>query len=135
MSYRDDKFQAQCMPLVEGLPVEAGPLHEELTRRVKAHSGDIDSSMYNGGTLISLFASGAAGVVATLEPVVASVLAALAAFFIAATRLLDFGGRWRWHLNRRARYAGMIYRLNASSLQPVDEQRSTIQEALRRVIK
>lgn len=128
MSYRDDRYQGQCMPLVDGLPPEAGPLHEELTRRVQSHSGDIDSGMYNGGTIISLLASGAAGVVATIEPVVASVLAALAAFFIAATRILDFGGRWRWHLQRRARYAGMVYRLNAASLLTPEQQRSVISD-------
>ena len=128
MSLRDDKFQAQCMPLVPGLPKEAEPLYEELTRRVRAHSGDIDSGMYNGGTIVSLLASGAAGVVATLQPIAASVLAALAAFFIAATRILDFGGRWRWHLQRRARYAGMIYRLNSSSLESTEDQRLTIRQ-------
>jgi hypothetical protein len=124
--FRADKLERLPMPLVEGLPHEAGPLHEELERRVKAHTGNTDMWGYNGGTIVALFASGTAGVVATLSPVTASILSALAAFAIAVTRTLDFGSRWRWHLRRRARYAGMIYRLNSSSLQSPDEQRSMI---------
>ncbi|GAA1950052.1 hypothetical protein GCM10009798_06620 [Nocardioides panacihumi] len=114
------------MPLADGLPAEAKPLYDELARLFRGHSGGIDSLMYNWGTICSLLASGAAGVVATVEPLIASVLAALAAFFIAATRVLSFDGRWRWHLQRRARYASIIYRLNRGQLSSELEQRDLI---------
>ncbi len=112
-----DRFNSTPMPLAEGAQPEAVPLHGELANRILGSSGTVDSWMYNGGTLASLLASGAAGVVAgrDLSPTLAAALSAAATFFLAASRMLDFPGRWKWHLRRRGRYAGLIYRLNASA--------------------
>jgi hypothetical protein len=111
----------KAMLASSNLSPAANEVYDELLRQYTRHSGFVDSFMYNGGTLIALLASGAAGVIATVHPFVASCLSALAAFFIAATRILNFGGRWRWHLQRQSRYASMIYRLNAAAV-PSDER-------------
>lgn len=103
------------MPPAAGLSAGARTLYDELERRYRNHAGGIDSFMYNGGTILALISSGAAGVLATVHPFVAAILSGTASFFIAVTRILNFGGRWRWHLQRRARYANMIYELNSST--------------------
>lgn len=46
----------------------------------------------------------------------AAILSAVAAFFIAMTQILNFGARWTTSLDRRARYATLIYDLNALPL-------------------
>jgi hypothetical protein len=105
--------EREPMPLATNLPERATPLYEELSRRVEWHSGGIDFLMYNVGTVVALFSSGAAAVVATQVPLLGSALAAFSAFLIAVTRILKFGSRWGAQLSRRAGYAAMIYDLNA----------------------
>jgi hypothetical protein len=113
-----DKLDAtgQTTLIHRGEPLEPFMLYAfNLQSRSHKRSARGDSFFYNGGTLAALLASGAATVIATRDPFTASALSAAAAFFIALTRSLNFGGRWRWHLQRHAVYDALIYRLNAAS--------------------
>lgn len=102
------------MPLTAelGSDPSAHELHAELCKLYRASLGHIDFFFYNVGTGISLAATGAAGVLAGSVPLLAASLSAVAAFFIAMSRMLDFGRRWAWNRERRSRYAGLIYELN-----------------------
>lgn len=120
----------QPMDLADGLPDQAEQLYKELARLVQSHSARADSFYYNGFTAMSLLATGAAAVVATSHPLVASALSAAAAFLIAISRALNFGGRWRWHLQRQADYSKLIYLLNEAAL--LDDERAQ-REAVRKV--
>jgi hypothetical protein len=114
------------MQLVEGLPDEARPLHSELVQLVKDHRPTADSFFYNGGTAVSLLATGAATVLASTEPLLAAACSGLAAFVIAISRALNFGGRWRWHLERQNEYCRLIYRLNQVALLEPESQKSAV---------
>lgn len=114
------------MPPVEGLPAAAMPLYYELRRLVRCHRGRADSFYYNGFTAIALLATGAAAVLASAHPFVAASLSAIAAFIIALSRALNFGGRWRWHLQRQNCYNRLIYRLNQAALFESATQRATV---------
>jgi hypothetical protein len=103
------------MPLVSGLPPEAAPLYEELRSLAQYHSGRIDYFFYNVGTAVALLSSGAATVVTTVRPVVGASLSAVATFFFAMTRILQFGRRWTTELARQGIYAKMIYDLNSAA--------------------
>lgn len=110
------------MPLVDGLPPQAAPLHTELVDLVKNHSASADSFFYNGGTVIALLATGAATVLASTRPLLAAICSGSAAFVIAVSRALNFGGRWRWHLQRQNAYRRLIYHLNEVTLLPPEQQ-------------
>ncbi|WP_405809831.1 hypothetical protein OG729_34375 [Streptomyces sp. NBC_00210] len=82
----------------------------------------------------------AATTVATVLPVGyttwARIAAGIATFLIAVARALDFGARWRWHLNMRSRYSVLLDRVDQTQLLPVEgraEALSKIYEDLSKV--
>ncbi len=117
------------MPLAQELRPEAQGLYDELVKLYRSCNGGVDFFFYNVGTGISLAASGAAAVMAGAKHTIwAAGLSAVAAFFIAMTRILQFDARWTFGLERRARYAVLIYRLNALAPKPVADRADGIDQ-------
>lgn len=101
------------MPLARALDPMAALIYDELTVLHREANSPVDFFFYNVGAGVALAATGAAGVLASVhQSVAATILSAVAAFFIAMTQILNFGARWVFNLDRRARYAGLIYELN-----------------------
>jgi hypothetical protein len=121
------------MPLVDGLPPEAAALYEELRALARYHSGRIDFFFYNVGTGLALLSSGAATVLATVRPIIGASLSAVATFFFAMTRILQFGHRWRTELARQGSYAKMIYDLNSAAHLDADVQLRRVTEVYERM--
>ncbi len=48
----------------------------------------------------------------------AKVASAIATFVTALSRALDFGGRWRWHIQMRNAYRALIDRVNGLAVLP-----------------
>jgi len=93
-------------------------LRYELERSVSAHSTRGDSFFHNGGTAIALAATGTATLLPSSLSIWARVASAIATFVIAISRALDFGGRWRWHLQMRNSYTALIDRVNELEVLP-----------------
>lgn len=123
------------MPLVDGLPPQAAPLHAELVTLVQNHSPSADSFFYNGGTVIALLATGSATVLASTRPLLAAICSGSAAFVIAVSRALNFGGRWRWHLQRQNAYHRLTYRLNEVTLLAPDHQMAELRRIYEELIR
>jgi hypothetical protein len=101
------------MPLAPELDPMARLIYDELAVLYREANSFVDFFFYNVGAGIALAATGAAGVLASVhQSVAATILSAVAAFFIAMTQILNFGARWVFNLDRRARYADLIYELN-----------------------
>lgn len=100
----------------------AGAIRDTLERAIKSHRGWGDSVWHNGGTGVAL----AATTIATVLPVNYSTwargAAGVATFIIAISRALDFGSRWRWHLDMRARYYVLLDRVNQVAVMPPDDR-------------
>jgi len=97
-------------------------LRKTLQKELKTHSPTRDSVYHNGGTLVALLATSAATVIPTSHAFWAKVAAAVATFVIALARALDFGGRWRWHLEMRNGYQALLDRTDELSVLPDDEK-------------
>ncbi|MFF4629676.1 hypothetical protein [Streptomyces griseorubiginosus] len=65
-------------------------------------------------------ATTAATVIPADHAIWARIAAGVATLLIAVARALDFGARWRWHLNMRARYAILLDRVDKVALLPVN---------------
>jgi hypothetical protein len=52
--------------------------------------------------------------------------AGVATFLIAVSRALDFGSRWRWHLDMKARYFALLDKIEQVSLLPADQQQAAL---------
>lgn len=87
-------------------------LRTELQECVRAHSPKADSLYHNGGTFIALAATGTATLLPASMSLYARIAAAIATFVIALSRALDFGGRWRWHIQMRSAYRALSDRVN-----------------------
>jgi hypothetical protein len=123
------------MASATGLPDFAEPLYRELVDMVLDHNPRPDSFYYNGGTVFALLATGAATVLAGFAPLGAAIASSIASFIIALSRALNFGGRWRWHLQQQNDYSRLIYELNAVALlEAPDEQRAAVRTVYRRLI-
>lgn len=126
---RPPKLSTVVMPLdprIKDLP-GAESLHTELCRLVEGSRSGIDFFFYNVGTGIALASSGAATVMAVFEkPSVAAILSAIATFFIAITKILKFGSRWAWSLERISRYSVLIYQLNGAATLASNEDREKV---------
>ena len=97
-------------------------LRHDLNRCVKAHSPRADSLYHNGGTVIALAATGTATILPTSLSLYAKIAAAVATFVIALSRSLDFGGRWRWHLEMRNAYTALLDRVAQLDVLPEPER-------------
>lgn len=93
-------------------------LRAELAEDVKAHSPRADSFYHNGGTVIALAATGTATLLPMSLSLWARIASAIATFVIALSRGLDFGGRWRWHLQMCNAYRAMIDRVDGLDVLP-----------------
>ncbi len=93
-------------------------LHDVLSEGKSKHSPKGDSFYHNGGTILALAATGAATIIPTSHAVWAKVAAAIATFVIALARALDFGGRWRWHIEMRNAYQALIDRTDELNVLP-----------------
>ena len=93
-------------------------LHEDIDKCISAHSTKGDSFFYNGGTVLALAATGTATLLPSSLSLWAKVASAIATFVIALSRGLDFGGRWRWHLQMRNAYTALIDRINELDVLP-----------------
>lgn len=109
-------------------PAEDGVeyLRAELTQGVKEHSPRWDSVFHNGGTTLALAATTAATIIPASASTWARIAAGVATFVVALSRALDFGGRWRWHIAMRARYAALLHRVQEVAVLPADEQIAAI---------
>src|SRR5206468_396252 len=97
-------------------------LRETLVKELKEHSPTMDSIYHNGGTLLALMATGAATIIPASYSFWIKVSAAIATFIIALTRALDFGGRWRWHIEMKNGYQALIDRTDELRVLPDDEK-------------
>jgi hypothetical protein len=88
-------------------------LRELLERRCREHSPNLDSFLYNGGTVALLAATSMATFLSpSFDPDwVPRALTGFAAFWIALERALNFGGRWRYHRQMKAGYENVISRI------------------------
>jgi hypothetical protein len=93
-------------------------LRTELAQGIKKHAPRGDSLYHNGGTAVALAATGIATLLPMSETFWARVASAIATFVIALARALDFGGRWRWHLQMRNAYQALMDRLNELGVLP-----------------
>jgi hypothetical protein len=105
--------------------------------RVKAaitrHNTLVDNWLFNGSTVLALFCSGAASILAVNKSIngsdlLTSVLAALAAFLVALERTLGFGARWRFHLELRNSYEAILDLIELHKVAPDDEKIKIEQE-------
>ena len=109
-------------------------LKDELTQAIKEHSPVADSWLHNGGTAVALAATTAATIIPTSSPTLAKVTAGIATFVIAISRALDFGGRWRWHIAMRARYAALLNRVEEMVVLPADEQLAAVKDVFNQLV-
>lgn len=93
-------------------------LQGELAQNVKKHSSWSDSFYLNGGTVLALAATGTATLLPTHLSFWARVASAVATFVIALSRALDFGGRWRFHVQMANAYQGMLDRVHRLDVLP-----------------
>jgi hypothetical protein len=101
-------------------------LRGEIQRNVGRHSARSDSIYHNGGTVLALAATAAATIIPSEHFIWAKVCAAVATFIIAVTRALDFGGRWRFHIEMQASYVALLDRLDEIDFLPESERLAAI---------
>lgn len=112
----DDSTQVSELDRVEG------SIRATLERAIKSHRGWGDSVWHNGGTIVAIAATTVATVLPANYSIWARTAAGVATFFIAVSRALDFGTRWRWHLDMRARYSILLDRLDQVAVIPLAER-------------
>jgi hypothetical protein len=97
-------------------------LRTELAENVKQHSPRADSLYHNGGTVLALAATATATLLPMSLSIWARVASAIATFVIALSRALDFGGRWRWHLQMSNSYRALIDRVDELEVLPTADR-------------
>ncbi|MEV7393400.1 hypothetical protein [Streptomyces sp. NPDC091215] len=107
-----------------GLAQAAGNLRATVQRAARPHAraARIDSTWHNAGTGLALAATTAATILPSNFALWARVASGVATFLIALLRALDFGSRWRWHLNMRSRYASLVDRVDRVAVLPPDQR-------------
>lgn len=103
-----------------GIEQQTSRLADRIRRAMAPHGGKRDSFLHNGSTMAAMAATTAATVIPADHAIWARCAAGTATFLIAVARALDFGARWRWHLNMRARYAILLDRVDRVALLPVE---------------
>lgn len=103
-------------------------LKADLEKSVNEHSTTVDAFLYNGGTVAILLAT----TVATLIPgnhanliLLAKILTGFAAFWIALERTLNFGSRWRFHLELKHGYQKVLSKIARYEHSPHDTTTET----------
>jgi hypothetical protein len=86
------------------------------------HSGDVDNFFYHAATIIALFSTTAATLLATLvksdQTWIVAVFSGLATVLIGIERTFGFGPRWRDHQTLRAGYDGLLDKIKIYRAQP-----------------
>jgi hypothetical protein len=103
-------------------PAELGKLRDQLAAAMKAHSPRTDSFFHNGGTALALATTTAATIIPSDAWLWPKIAAGAATFIVALARALDFGSRWRFHIDMRANYAALLDRVDEVSVLPASEQ-------------
>lgn len=102
------------------LSEQASRLSISIKEAMRPHGGKRDSLLHNGSTMAAMAATTAATIIPANYAIWARIAAGIATFLIAVARALDFGARWRWHLNMRSRYAVLLDRVDQVALLPAD---------------
>lgn len=100
----------------------AARLTASIKSAMRPHGGKRDSLLHNGSTMGAMAATTAATIIPADYSLWARIAAGVATFIIAVARALDFGARWRWHLNMRSRYAVLLDRVDQVALLPTDQR-------------
>jgi hypothetical protein len=85
-------------------------VREKLAEAISEHNTALDAFMYNGGTVLVLVFTAAAGILPSVLGKDSSLswlpqaLAALAGLLVALERSLSFGQRWTYHIEMKAGY-------------------------------
>jgi hypothetical protein len=103
-------------------------LRAELAENVKQHSPRGDSFYHNGGTVLALAATATATLLPMSLSIWARVASAIATFVIALSRALDFGGRWRWHLQMSNSYKALIDRVDELNVLPEADRPAAVKK-------
>jgi len=103
-------------------------LRETVAEGIKNHATRADSFYHNGGTALALAATSTATIIPTSYAIWAKAAAAVATFTIAVARALDFGGRWRWHIEMRTGYQALVDRIDEVAVLPDAEQLDAIRK-------
>jgi hypothetical protein len=104
-------------------------LQQQVTMAIAAHSPRADSVFHNGGTVLALAATGTATFLPGSYGLWARVASAIATFVIALSRALDFGARWRWHVEMRNAYTALLDRTSLVMVLP-DADRLEVMKTL-----
>lgn len=113
--------------------VAVSKLRRHLEQSIKEHSHGVDSALYNGGTAAVILATALATFLPDLEGLwswLPRTLTAFAAFWIALERALNFGARWRFHVEMKSGYRAILASLDILELVP-EEDRAEYVESLR----
>jgi rhamnogalacturonyl hydrolase YesR len=97
-------------------------LREGLNKNIKRHASWSDSLYLNGGTVLALAATGTATLLPSSLSMWAKIASAMATFVIALSRALNFGGRWRFHVQMSNAYQGLLDRVNQLDVLPEGER-------------
>jgi hypothetical protein len=97
-------------------------LRADLIKCIKSHSARGDSLYLNGGTVLALAATGTATLLPSSLSFWARIASAVATFVIALSRALDFGGRWRFHVQMANAYRGLLDRVNRLDVLPTQDR-------------
>lgn len=100
---------------------------------MKEHKPGFDSALYNGGTLAVILFTAAATFLFGLDAWswIPRVLTGIAAFWIAMERALNFGARWRFHLEMKKGYEMILVMINSMELLPEGERRTELEKIRR----
>lgn len=99
-------------------------LRTSVARATRPHkrASKIDSWCHNYGTGLALAATATATILPVEYSIWARIASGCATFLIAFLRALDFGARWRWHVDMYAEYATLLDRIEAVSVTPPDRR-------------
>ncbi len=107
-------------------------LKTDIAKAITEHKHDKrgDGFRFNYGTAFVLFATVSATLIPT-EPTwllwCAKVLTGFAAFWVALERVLNFGARWRYHIEMQSSYQSVLDELNIIPLLDERERNEALQ--------
>ncbi len=107
-------------------------LKTDIAKAITEHRHDKrgDGIRFNFGTAFILFATASATLIPT-EPIwllwCAKVLTGFAALWVALERALNFGARWRYHIEMQSSYQSILDELNFMSLLDERDRNETLQ--------
>ena len=121
----------KIMPLSHEMKEVPGApeLWNELARLTQVSRSASDFLIYNYGTATAVISSGGATVLAGFgHPLAVAILAGVATVLFSLTKILQFGSRWAWGLERQSKYSSLIYQLNAAVCLDEDQRSAKVLE-------